>query len=138
MTSRQARDRIFELIRAAGRGDRDKAAEIYMELRALETPPQVILSLMIRQYALLIQVRELLDSGMAAKEIAPVIHVPPFAVTKDYEPMVRRLRRQDLERAYDLLVETDTAYKSGKIGDRLAVEVLLAALTSGRTEGGRG
>ncbi|MBQ4307915.1 MAG: DNA polymerase III subunit delta [Lachnospiraceae bacterium] len=131
VTSGQAQDRIFDLIRAAGRGDRDRAMAVYTDLRALETPPQVILSLMIRQYTLLIQVRELMDRGFQAKEIALAVHSPEFAVTKDYIPMVRGLARRDLERSLDLCVGADASYKSGKISDRLAVEVLIAGQMCG-------
>ena len=131
VTSGQAQDRIFDLIRAAGRGDRDRAMAVYTDLRALETPPQVILSLMIRQYTLLIQVRELMDRGFQAKEIALAVHSPEFAVTKGYIPMVRGLARRDLERSLDLCVGADASYKSGKISDRLAVEVLIAGQMCG-------
>ena len=129
VTTRQVKDRIFEMIRAIGLGDRSRAASAYMELRAMDTPPQVILSLMVRQYTQLIQVLELDNRGAEVKAIASAIHAPGFAVQKEYLPMVRRVRMKDLEEALDRCAAADAGYKSGAYTDRLAVEILIAGQT---------
>ena len=56
--SPRIKDRIFDMIEAIAMRDRKKALEIYMELCALRTAPQVILTLMRRQFEQLIKINE--------------------------------------------------------------------------------
>ena len=102
------------MIEAIAMRDRKKALEIYMELCALRTAPQVILTLMRRQFEQLIKIREL--SGKAAdSEIARLVGLPPFVVTKKYKPALKMYTSEALLSALEECVAADHESKSGRI-----------------------
>ena len=120
----RVKDRIFEMIEAVASRNRKKALEIYMDLLSLQTAPQIILTLMIRQYMQLLQVQEMAGSRND-KEIATVLHLPAFVITRRYKPALRSYSRADLLRALDDCLEADRESKSGRIDAGAAVELLL-------------
>ena len=82
------KDRIFDMISAIAEGKRDLALSIYMDLLKLQTPPQVILSLMLRQYRQLLQVQELLGK-MGEKEAAAELKINPWVLSNKLKPLLR-------------------------------------------------
>lgn len=122
--SPRIRDRIFEMIEAIAFQDRRKAMEIYMDLCALQTAPQIILALMLRQFNQLLQVRELLGT-MSDKEIAARLGIPPFVVTKRCRPALRSYTQEDLLKVLNDCLQADQDYKSGKIDAGIAVEMII-------------
>ena len=126
-------DRIFDMISAISGGQRDLALSIYMDLRKLQTPPQVILSLMIRQYTQLLQAGELLQT-MSDREAAAALKVSPWVMSNKLRPALRGHTQRGLENALAACVKSDYDYKCGRISPELAVEELIVVL-SGRRGG---
>ena len=122
--SPRIRDRIFDMIEAIALRDRKKALEIYMDLCSLRTAPQVILSLMRRQFDQLLKIKEL-SGRMPDSEIARKVGVPPFVVTKKYKPALRTYTTSDLTGALEDCVRADHESKSGKIDAGIAVEMFI-------------
>ena len=122
--SPRIKDRIFDMISAIASHDQRKALTIYMDLCSLRTPPQVILTLMRRQFRQLLQVREL-TGKMPDAEIARAIGVPPFVVSKRYRPALRLYQREVLTEALEDCVKADYDSKSGRIDAGLAVEMII-------------
>ena len=130
--SPRIRDRIFDMIEAIALKDRRKALEIYMELCSLRTAPQVILSLMRRQFAQLIKIREL-SGKVPDSEIARQVGVPPFVITKKYKPALRMYRAEELLDALDACIAADYESKSGSVSAGIAAEMVIIRL-SGREQ----
>lgn len=129
---RQVRDRIFDMITAIVSKDPRGALSIYMDLVKLQTKPQVILALMIRQYTQLLHITDLKDRGAGVDEIAARLHFKsPYIIKAKLLPLANRYSEKDLEKALQLCVGTDMDYKSGKIGDKLAVERLIIRCCAG-------
>ena len=63
--SRRIQDRVFDLIAAIGSRQADRALAIYMELLSLQTPPQIILSLMGRPRSRLVTATPQRKAGIA-------------------------------------------------------------------------
>lgn len=126
------KDRIFDMIEAISLRNRDKALQIYMDLIALQTPPQVILTLMIRQFNQLLQVSELITK-INDRDIASRLHLPPFVITKKYRPALKGYSDGELKEALDRCLQADQDYKSGKVNARIAVEMLIVRSCAGET-----
>lgn len=122
--SPRIKDRIFDMIEAIALRDRKKALGIYMELCSLRTAPQVILSLMRRQFDQLIKIKELTGS-MADSEIARKVGVPPFVITKKYRPALKMYSTQELVEALEECIAADQESKSGRIDAGIAAEMII-------------
>lgn len=122
--SPRIKDRIFDMIEAIALRDRKKALGIYMELCELRTAPQVILSLMRRQFDQLVKIKEL--SGTTAdSEIAKKVGVPAFVISKKYKPALRMYSTEELLEALEECIAADHESKSGKIDAGIAVEMII-------------
>ncbi len=118
------KDRIFDMIRFTAEGKRREAMDIYMDLLQLQTPPQVILSLMMRQYNQLLQICEL-SGKMRDDEMAKTLKLNPWALTNRLKPLAARYSAAQLERLLERCMDADYGYKSGKITPQLAAERLI-------------
>lgn len=122
-------DRIFDMISAISGGKREEALSIYMDMLKLQTKPQVILALMIRQYTQLLEAGELLQK-MGDREAAAVMKANPWVFTNKIRPALRGHTAYSLERALEACVQADYQYKQGKISADLAVEELIVVYSA--------
>ena len=122
--SPRIRDRIFDMIEAIALRDRKKALGIYMELCALRTAPQVILSLMRRQFNQLVMIKEL-SGTMPDGEIASKVGVPPFVISRKYKPALRMYNTEELVEALNDCIAADHESKSGRIDAGIATEMII-------------
>jgi len=124
----RTKDRIFDMIAAIMRKDRRGALEIYMELLDLQTPPQVILSLMIRQYNQMLQACALLQSATEAQAAAQ-LGIAPFILKNRIRPLLRSYTEESLISALDRCLQVNMDYRSGKTDAGAAVEQLIIVNT---------
>ena len=117
-------DRIFEMVEATARHDHRTSLNLYYDLLALKVEPLKILSLLSRQYNLMLQAKELKKKGFADKDIASRIGVPPFAVRK-YVAQASSYHTSELRRALEQCAEMDQAVKTGRLDGRMSVELLI-------------
>ena len=123
----RVKDRIVEMVEAVALRDRQRALTIYADLLALQTPPQIILTLMMRQFSQLIQVQEMLGTH-SDKEIASAMRLPYFVIGRRYKPALKGYTREELVDALEDCVKADRSSKSGRIDAGAAVELLLVRL----------
>ncbi len=128
--SPRLKDRIFEMIGAVSRRQKDKALAIYMELISLRTPSQVILTLLQREFSRLVQVKELQEAREPEAEIAKSVGLSPWIVKKNYLPIARNLDARRLTRSLQLCLQADQDYKSGLMEAGVAVEMTIIRLCS--------
>ena len=125
------KDRIFDMVSAVTGGRQSDALAIYMDLKKLQTPPQVILSLLVRQYTQLLEAGELLQT-MSEQETASMLKLSPWVLSNRLRPALRGTNRVRLENALEACVRADEEYKNGRISPELAVEELIVRLSAGR------
>lgn len=118
---------VFDMVEAIGMRKLDKALELYYELLTLKEPPFRILSLIARQFNILLQTRELMLNNTPSKLIAEKIKVPPFFVNK-YINQAREFDMPTLKKALEKCVQADEDIKTGRMQDRLSVELLIVML----------
>lgn len=122
--SEQLSGKIFEMMDAISEKKQKKALELYYDLLTLKEPPMRILFLLARQFNLLMQVKELKRQGCDNAAIAKKAGIPSFFVGK-YASQAGSFEIETIKKALTECVETEEAVKTGRIEDRLAVELLI-------------
>lgn len=120
----QITGKIFDMIHAISERKQKKALEYYYDLLTLKEPPMRILYLMSREYNLLLQVKELAGGGKPSAEIAKRTKLPGFLIGK-YTAQAKQFTADALKRTIEECVETEEAVKTGRLDDRLGVELLI-------------
>lgn len=120
----QMTNRIFEMVSAIVNRQPRKAMDLYEDLLTLKEPPMRILFLIARQFNQLLQVKDLMGKGMDKGTIASKLKMQPFVVGKTM-PQARQFGREQILSYVEFCVETEEAVKSGRLQDRLAVELLI-------------
>lgn len=120
----QTTNKIFEMVNAIAEGNQKKALEYYEDLLSLKEPPMRILFLIARQFHQLYQVKLLGKEGMSSSEIAKQAGIVPFAMKK-YQAQAKSFSVEELRNAVEECVASEEAVKTGAMGDRLSVELLI-------------
>lgn len=120
---------VFKMVDAIGYRNGEKALRMLHRLLA-ENHPLQLYGMVIRQFRLLIQVRELLDENPRAsyESIAKKMGVHPYPIKK-LLPQTRFFTLKTLEKIYHQLLEIDEEIKTGQIEPTLALDMLIAELT---------
>ena len=121
----QTVNQIFEMISAMAEKNQKKALDLYYDLLALKEPPMRILYLIARQFNQLLLVRELQASGADRGTVASKLKVPPFVAGK-LSSQAAAFTKEQLISYVQTCVDAEEAVKTGRMGDRLAVELLIS------------
>lgn len=118
---------IFDMIDAVALKQNKRALELYYDLLALKEPPMRILFLIARHCNLLLQAKGLRADGCDNQSIASKLGIPPYAVRK-YLNQASSFSSATLRRAVQQCVESEEAVKSGRMNDRMSVEILITTV----------
>lgn len=122
--STQISNQIFQMIDAIANKKQHVALELYYDLLALKEKPMTILYLVTRQFNIILQVKELFALRYDNATIAKKVGVPPFAVNK-YITQGRNFKRRTLLEALQTSVEIEEQVKTGRLTDKIGVELLI-------------
>ncbi|MCD7735488.1 MAG: DNA polymerase III subunit delta [Lachnospiraceae bacterium] len=117
-------NRIFDMVRAVAEKQQKKALELYYDLLSMKEPPMRILFLIARQFNQMLQVRDLRDQGYDNSSIASKAGIAPFIVKRSLS-QAAHFSKEALLKAVEDCVEAEESVKTGKLGDQLAVELLI-------------
>ena len=120
----QAEDRVFDMIALMAMKKRREALLLYYDLLELKESPTKILSLLERQFRMLIAVKDLRKRELNKAQIADKLGIKPFVVEKCLS-QVDHFSMKDLKNALADTAEYDRQSKLGGIPDRMAVELIL-------------
>ena len=112
------------MVAAIVAGKTKTAMDRYEDLLTLKEPPMRILFLIARQFNQILLVKEMMASGNDKSAIASKLKIPPFAAAK-LMPQARNFTKEQLAGCVEACVEAEEAVKTGRLGDRLAVELLI-------------
>ena len=124
VTTVQVTNKIFDMVAAIVAGKTKTAMDRYEDLLTLKEPPMRILFLIARQFNQILLVKEMMASGNDKSAIASKLKIPPFAAAK-LMPQARNFTKEQLAGCVEACVEAEEAVKTGRLGDRLAVELLI-------------
>lgn len=128
MTTYVAEANIFEMVDAIGKRDGATAAQLLHSLLENDDPLQLF-GMIVRQFRLLILAREFLNDGGTPKQTGAAIGAHPYVGEKVAE-QARAFTQEQLEHIYAHLLETDVNIKTGKVDPILALDLLLAGISS--------
>jgi DNA polymerase-3 subunit delta len=120
---------VFDLVDALGRRDGRTAARTLHQLLDAGEHPLGLLAMVVRQFRLLLQVKELKAEGANPQTIAKTLGIHPFPARKLHGQAIHFTAAQ-LEVAYRHLLDTDIAIKSGEIEAEVALDLLVAGLAA--------
>lgn len=124
VTTVRVTNKIFDMVTAIVNRQTKRAMDLYEDLLTLKEPPMRILFLIARQFNQLLLVKEMIGKGMDKGGIASKIKVPPFVAGK-MMPQAKTFTREQILSYVGQCVEVEEAVKTGRLNDRLAVELLL-------------
>ncbi len=119
---------IFDLVDALGHRNGKTASMTLQQLLEAGEHPMGILGMIVRQFRLLIQVKELSQAGENASTIARILKLHPYPAGKLHR-QAYNFTADQLEKIYRHLLATDAQIKTGKITPVVALDLLVAGLT---------
>jgi DNA polymerase-3 subunit delta len=120
---------IFDAVDALGQRDGPKATQLLHNLLDHGNEPLYLMAMIVRQFRLLIQIKELALEGLRPPDISRQIKLHPFPTGKLYT-QARNFSLEQLERVYRHLLEVDLQIKTGQIDPVVALDLLIAGLAA--------
>jgi len=118
---------IFALVDAVAEGRTELAQRILHRLYDDGVPPTYILVMITRQFRLIAQARDL-ERGLSRLQIQDRLGLKSSYSLDKTLGQAKLYDFEGVKRAYDKLLETDMAIKTGKYSDKLALELLVTEL----------
>ncbi|MBQ7757551.1 DNA polymerase III subunit delta [Anaerotignum sp.] len=116
--------RVFDLVRAVAEKRPEKAVQVYRTLLSMKESPYMVLSLITRQFRLILETMLLSKSGMTNDMIAAKLEIRDFAV-KEYLRQSKRFPVEGWKKALRDCLQADLDIKTGKAQEETAVEMLI-------------
>jgi len=124
LTSQQS---VFDFVDALSNGNGKSAQHLLHRLLETEEPFS-LWGMVVRQFRLLIQAREILDGRGSKDDVARILGVHPFVAEKIIQ-QAARFSIESLENIYRELLRIDEAVKTSKVTLDLAMDTLVIELT---------
>lgn len=128
LTSQDQQANIFDMVDAIGSRDGQKALKL-LHILLDEGDLLQIFGMVTRQFRLLIQAREILDSGGSEDGVRSQLNLHPYVAQK-MTLQVQQFSLAALDDIYQQLLKIDVDGKSGGMPVDLALDVLIARLAS--------
>ncbi|MCD8019118.1 MAG: DNA polymerase III subunit delta [Clostridiales bacterium] len=136
IVSGEVMNKIFDLVAAIASGDKQQALTCYDDLILLKEPPMRILFLIVRQYRILLLIRNMHDLHKTGDDIAKAAGIPKFALRRN-ESQLRGYDIDSLEKCIEACIQIEEEIKTGRISDRIGVEWLIVGLSEKKLGAGR-
>lgn len=120
----QISNKIFDMVRAVTEKNQKRALDLYYDLLTLKEPPMRILFLLAKQFKQLLETRQMINEEASQNEICSRLGVPSFAV-RNLITCARKYSTEELQTAVEDFVEAEEAVKTGRLDDRMSVELLI-------------
>ena len=131
---------VFQLVDAQVTGRYQDACTLLNHVLEGGEDRFMVLSMLLRQYRLLYHMRRLMEERAPQGQIAGLLGIPPFAVSR-MQGQARRYSVERLRAAYDYLYDLEFSLKSGQMPQEGSAEAALFhlnAILNASPEGGNG
>lgn len=125
----QVTSQIFVMIDNLTAKNITKALHLYRELLFNREKPLSILSLILRHFNILLQMKEAQKLHLNDKTAASNAGISPFFVRK-YRSQSQNFTEKQIKSFLDFCLELENDIKSGRINEQIAVELLLVTIYS--------
>lgn len=117
-------NKIFDMLTHIVYKRQREALDLYYDLVAKKEPPLRILALLVRQFQILFQVKDMQNHGKGRQEMAKLIGLAPFIVGK-YENQARGFSLEQLRESIRECANVEEKIKTGQMVDIIGVELLI-------------
>ena len=119
----QISDQIFAMVEAVAWQNSKKAMSLYFDLLALREKPLHVMALLVRQFRILLLVKDM--AGAPKGEVAKAAGINPYFVGK-YQDQASHFSYEEIEAILEDAAESDRAFKSGNISEHLMLELFIS------------
>ena len=143
--SKNVEDRIFEMIDSIMKKDMQTCMDRYEDLLALKVQPARIIVMLEKQFLWMLQLKSMYDSGYNERSVVEAVAYkketdPDTGAVrkargtigeyqaKIYLEQALRMEASELQRAVALCGNADESFKTGRMNERMAAEVLMTSL----------
>jgi len=127
LTVQEHQSDIFDMVDAIGARDGQQAIELlHRILEDSEFPP--VFGMIIRQFRLILQAREILDEGGSEGELAKTLGQHSF-VARKISTQARHFSLTELQAIYQLLHEMDVAMKTGGMDGETSLDIFITRVS---------
>jgi DNA polymerase-3 subunit delta len=116
---------IFHMVDSLGERRARRALELLHRLLDYREPPLRILSMITRQFRMLMQWRQLRDEGHSGQEVQEIAGIRPRFVADKVARQARNFSLPQLKAVYRRLIEVDQQIKTGRMDAVLALDLLV-------------
>ncbi len=117
-------NKIFDMISHIVYKEQKKALDLYYDLVAKKEPPLRILALLVRQFQILFQVKDLQSHQKSRQEMAKIVGLAPFIVGK-YEKQAAGFSLEQIRNCVKECAQVEEKIKTGQLVDVIGVELLI-------------
>ena len=121
-------DNIFALVDAIGLRQRERAVRYLHELLEAGAAPPYLLSMIERQFRILLQVKDLQVRGATPSEMQKALGIGHAFIIEKSLRQATNFSMASLESTYGHLAEVEQRIKTGEIDDLLALDLLVVEL----------
>ena len=122
--TKQMHSKVFDMISFIASKDLPKVLELYHDMLAAKEPPIRILALIIRQFDQMYLMKDMASQGMNVSTIASKLGSRDFIVRKNLG-LARNFTMEQIRALLEDAADLDERAKTGRIKDRMAVELLM-------------
>jgi DNA polymerase-3 subunit delta len=124
ITTEQTPNKIFDMVNYIAEHKQRMALDLYYALLTLKEPPMRILYLITRQFQILLNIKDMSAKGFNQQTMAQKAGMPPFAVKRNVT-QAKGFSTEQLKEALQESAGLEEAVKTGRLNDRLAVELFI-------------
>ncbi|MFP4697889.1 MAG: DNA polymerase III subunit delta [Eubacteriales bacterium] len=117
-------NKIFDMIDAIGEKRQEIALKLYHDLLTLKEPPFRILFMLVRQFRMLLQVKTLSNKRLNSFNISKKLQLRKFIVDSCLK-QIKNFNEDKLKKALFDCLEYETLVKTGRMEDKLAIEMII-------------
>lgn len=123
-------DDIFALVDAIGMRQRPKASHALHELLDAGAAPQYILSMIERQFRILLQIKEMKARGASTADMQQALNIWSTWVMEKDISQAQNFSQSALLHFYSRLADVEQDTKTGVVDERLALDLLVTELSA--------
>ncbi|CAM4266813.1 DNA polymerase III subunit delta [Paenibacillus tarimensis] len=127
LTAPSLEEDVFALIDAMSGSRVDRALQLYRQLLVRKEEPIKITALVVRQFRMMLQIKELEGRSYSHQQMASIIGQHPYAVKLAAEK-ARTWKAERLGRHLAALADLDYRMKTGQVDKELGLELFLLSL----------
>lgn len=120
-------ENIFALTDAIGNRNKALATKLLNDELSAGAAEQYVFSMVVRQFRIMLQIREALDAGLTSRKISSTLKLHPFVVQKGMT-QVRNFSAIYLRRVYEHLAEIDYFSKTGQRDLRTMLDLMIVKM----------